>query len=164
MRRTIDTYFTFLNTALGWLEIRGTQHHITQVNFCDEAPSDMEDNPSAAVNEARLQLADYFAGKRKAFDLPLLPEGTEFQHAVWNLLQKIPFGKTSSYTELSRRYGDVKAIRAVALANGKNPIAIIIPCHRVIGANGELVGYAGGLWRKKWLLEFESEHKQTSLF
>jgi methylated-DNA-[protein]-cysteine S-methyltransferase len=101
------------------------------------------------------QLNEYFAGTRKEFDLPLDIEGTDFQKKVWNELQKIPYGKTISYKTLSEKLGDVKAIRAVGKANGQNPVAIIIPCHRVIGANGNLVGYAGGLDIKEKLLHLE---------
>jgi methylated-DNA-[protein]-cysteine S-methyltransferase len=101
------------------------------------------------------QLNEYFAGTRKEFDVPLDIEGTDFQKKVWNELQKIPYGKTISYKTLSEKLGDVKAIRAVGKANGQNPVAIIIPCHRVIGANGNLVGYAGGLDIKEKLLHLE---------
>jgi methylated-DNA-[protein]-cysteine S-methyltransferase len=101
------------------------------------------------------QLDEYFTGKRRTFSLQLDLIGTDFQKKIWNELMKIPFGKTMSYLELAMQHGDVKAIRAVGTANAKNPIAIIVPCHRVIGAGGELVGYAGGLHRKKWLLELE---------
>ena len=104
------------------------------------------------------QLDEYFSGSRKSFDLPLQQSGTSFQQKVWELLLQIPFGKTISYNELSKQYGDLKAIRAVASANGKNNLAIIVPCHRVIGSNQSLTGYAGGLWRKKWLLEHEAKH------
>ena len=104
------------------------------------------------------QLDEYFSGQRKAFDLPLKQPGTDFQQKVWSLLLKIQYGKTVSYNDLSKQYGDVKAIRAVASANGKNDLAIIVPCHRVIGSNQSLTGYAGGLWRKKWLLEHEAKH------
>ena len=113
---------------------------------------------------AVLQLKDYFEGKRNHFDFPLNPEGTPFQQKVWSALLEIPFGKTVSYLELSKKLGDVKAIRAVASANGKNPLWIVVPCHRVIGTDGSLTGYAGGLWRKKWLLEHENPTTQQSLF
>jgi methylated-DNA-[protein]-cysteine S-methyltransferase len=105
-----------------------------------------------------MQLDEYFSGKRKTFNLPLAQPGTPFQQKVWELLYMIPFGKTISYHQLAMQYGDLKAIRAVASANGKNNLAIIIPCHRVIGSNRSLTGYAGGLWRKKWLLEHEAKH------
>jgi methylated-DNA-[protein]-cysteine S-methyltransferase len=101
------------------------------------------------------QLIQYFAGQRRVFELPLAQEGTAFQQQVWNLLMGIPFGKTISYIQLAIQAGDPKSTRAVASANGRNNIAIIVPCHRVIGAKGELTGYAGGLPRKRWLLEHE---------
>ena len=109
-------------------------------------------------------LKGYFKNERKTFDLKLNPEGTIFQKKVWKLLEEIPSGKTISYLQLSKQLGDVKAIRAVAGANGKNPLWIIVPCHRVIGSDGSLTGYAGGLYRKQWLLNHESEYKQQTLF
>ena len=116
------------------------------------------------LKEAVLQLQDYFDGKRTTFTFPLNPSGTDFQKKVWDELLHIPFGKTCSYLDLSKKLGDVKAIRAVASANGKNPLWIVVPCHRVIGTDGSLTGYAGGLWRKKWLLEHENPVKQETLF
>ena len=116
------------------------------------------------LEDAIHQFREYFEGKRRKFDLTLNPEGTSFQKKVWELLQEIPYGKTISYLELSKRLGNPKAIRAAAAANGKNPLWIIVPCHRVIGSNGDLTGYAGGLHRKKWLLEHESPAKQMALF
>jgi len=109
----------------------------------------------AALDEPARQLRAYFAGELQHFDLPLKPEGTAFQTRVWELLQEIPFGETISYGELARRAGNPAASRAVGLANGSNPIPIIIPCHRVIGSNGKLTGYGGGLPTKRWLLDFE---------
>jgi methylated-DNA-[protein]-cysteine S-methyltransferase len=114
--------------------------------------------------EAVSQLNEYFDGLRKTFTFTLNPKGTDFQQKVWQALLEIPYGKTMSYLELSKKLGDVKAIRAVAAANGKNPIWIVVPCHRVIGSDGSLTGYAGGLWRKQWLLEHENPVKQESLF
>lgn len=114
------------------------------------------------------QLSEYFSGSRRTFDLPLSPAGTEFQQRVWKQLEQIPYGRTISYLDLAKQLGDPKVIRAAGTANGKNPIAIIIPCHRVIGSNGDLVGYGGGLPNKKWLLEHEQQHyhgiSQASLF
>ena len=110
------------------------------------------------------QLNEYFEGKRTDFDFKINPKGTVFQQKVWQELRTIRFGKTMSYLDLSKKLGDVKAIRAVASANGKNPLWIVIPCHRVIGTDGSLTGYAGGLWRKKWLLEHESPSQQQTLF
>jgi methylated-DNA-[protein]-cysteine S-methyltransferase len=103
----------------------------------------------------RQQLSEYFAGTRTTFDLPLAAAGSDFERQVWNLLRTIPYGATTSYSALARRLGDVKATRAVGAANGKNPIPIIVPCHRVVGAHGELTGFGGGLDRKRWLLEHE---------
>lgn len=110
------------------------------------------------------QLDEYFKGDRKEFNIGLNPSGTEFQSKIWNLLKNIPYGKTISYLEQARQFGDEKAIRAIGTANGKNPIPIIIPCHRVIGNDGSLTGYAGGLLKKQWLLEHEGAIKQKSLF
>jgi methylated-DNA-[protein]-cysteine S-methyltransferase len=120
--------------------------------------------PNAITEETVKQLDRYFEGNLKKFELPLAPEGTEFQQKVWHELASIPFGETWSYLDLARKVGTDKHTRAVGLANGKNPIAIIIPCHRVIGNNGDLTGYAGGLHRKKWLLAHEAAYVQLSLF
>jgi methylated-DNA-[protein]-cysteine S-methyltransferase len=107
--------------------------------------------------QCREQLDEYFSGSREMFNLPMAQTGTAFQQKVWTLLHTIPFGKTLSYQTLSKQYGDLKAIRAIAAANGRNNLAILVPCHRVIGSNRSLTGYAGGLWRKKWLLEHEAK-------
>lgn len=115
--------------------------------------------PDAFEGVAR-QLTEYFAGTRTAFDIDVAPQGTEFQRRVWQALREIPYGETISYGELARRLGDVKAVRAVGLANGANPIAIVIPCHRVIGANGSLVGFGGGLPTKRALLDLEQGHQR----
>ena len=111
-----------------------------------------------------VQLEEYFKGERTEFTVKLNPQGTVFQQRVWKELLQIPFNKTRTYLEQSKALGDVKAIRAVAAANGKNPIWILIPCHRVLGSDGSLTGYAGGIWRKKWLLAHENPVKQQSLF
>ena len=116
------------------------------------------------LRDCVIQLKEYFQGTRNQFSLTLNPKGTDFQKKVWNELQKIPYGKTITYLDLAKKLGNVKSIRAAANANGKNPIWIVIPCHRVIGADGSLVGYAGGLLRKKWLLDHESPYIQQSLF
>lgn len=116
------------------------------------------------LQDCVVQLEEYFNGKRASFNLTVNPKGTKFQIKVWKSLLKINFGKTKSYLEQSKALGDIKAIRAVASANGKNPIWIIIPCHRVISSDGSLTGYAGGIWRKKWLLAHENPVKQQSLF
>jgi methylated-DNA-[protein]-cysteine S-methyltransferase len=119
---------------------------------------------SEIMEKTKLQLSEYFAGIRMQFDLDLLLIGTDFQKEVWRNLQEIPFGKTNSYLELSRRMNNEKAIRAVATANGANAISIVIPCHRIIGSNGDLVGYAGGLEVKKKLLQIENSQEQLTLF
>jgi methylated-DNA-[protein]-cysteine S-methyltransferase len=141
-------------SPIGLIKITGNENGIHSVDFTDEqASKDSQSHP--VLDECVLQLDEYFKGKRKEFTVKLNPEGTEFQKKVWNKLLEIPFGRTISYMELAKSLGDVKAIRAVGTANGKNKIAIIIPCHRVIGSNGKLTGYAGGLWRKEWLLKHE---------
>lgn len=116
------------------------------------------------LKDAAQQLNAYFENSQTDFNLKLNPQGTLFQKRVWNALQEIPFGETISYLKLSQKLGDEKAIRAVAAANGKNLLWVVVPCHRVIGADGSLTGYTGGLWRKKWLLEHENLPTQTSLF
>lgn len=153
----------YIKTPLGITKLRGDATGLSSITVLNsEAP------PTPIIPEvledAVYQLNEYFEGKRKAFDLVLNPTGTDFQQRVWKLLLEIPFGKTVSYLALSKKLGDVKAIRAVAGANGKNPLWIVVPCHRVIGSDGSLTGYAGGLSRKKWLLEHESPVKQQSLF
>lgn len=120
-----------------------------------DLPESAEEREDPVLREAKQQLDDYFAGKRRHFDLKLAPHGTEFQTSVWRELSRIPFGTTISYADLARRIGQPKACRAVGAANGRNPIAIIVPCHRVIGADGTLTGYGGGLDCKRWLLKHE---------
>lgn len=158
-----DMETCFIKSPLGYTEIVGEEDgivSITVLNY-EEKPSDII---PLELEDCVIQLQEYFEGSRRSFNLKLNPEGTLFQKQVWSELQKIPFGKTISYLELSKRIGDVKAIRAVANANGKNPLWIVVPCHRVIGKDGNLTGYAGGLHRKQWLLEHESPNKQQSLF
>ena len=153
----------FINTPLGFTEIQGDENGISKIHVMSENVEISTKIPEE-LKEAVLQLQDYFDGKRTTFTFPLNPSGTDFQKKVWDELLNIPFGKTCSYLELSKKLGDVKAIRAVATANGKNPLWIVVPCHRVIGTDGSLTGYAGGLWRKKWLLEHENPTLQESLF
>lgn len=152
----------YIKTPLGIARIEGDEHGIAVISVIGQGDSSSE-IPNV-LTEAVAQLNDYFDGKRNDFTFKLNPSGTEFQQKVWKGLLEIPFGKTMSYLELSKKLGDVKAIRAVASANGKNPLWIVVPCHRVIGSDGSLTGYAGGLWRKKWLLEHENPLKQQSLF
>lgn len=152
-----------MRTPLGGAKLEGDENGLSSVTVLEHYEAESDLIPEA-LEEAVYQLNEYFEGKRQEFDLLLNPEGTIFQKKVWNALLEIPYGKTMSYLELSKKLGDVKAIRAVASANGKNPLWIIIPCHRVIGSDGSLTGYAGGLHRKKWLLNHESPAKQQSLF
>ena len=151
-----------INTPLGIAQITGDANGITQISVIDEG--DVSSEIPTGLQNAVTELNDYFQGKRTHFDFKLNPKGTEFQQKVWQALLEIPYGKTCSYMDLSKKLGDVKAIRAVASANGKNPLWIVVPCHRVIGTDGSLTGYAGGLWRKKWLLEHENPSGQQTLF
>lgn len=153
----MNLFTTYHSSPLGVLKIQCSDEHLKSVLFTDEEqPPAGEDHP--ILKECARQLDAYFDGSLTSFHLPLGQEGTGFQQKVWNLLEVIPFGKTISYQDLSRQYGDMKAIRAIASANGRNNLSIIIPCHRVIGSNRSLTGYAGGLWRKRWLLEHEAKH------
>lgn len=153
---------TFLETPLGRVVIEGDEKGISCIAISDELPAILEE-PPAPLQDAVMQLKEYFLGERKKFELKLNPEGTEFQKQIWQQIQTIPFGRTTSYLNLSKAFGNTKAIRAVAAANGKNPLWIVVPCHRVIGSDGSLTGYAGGLWRKRWLLEHEQSLKQQRL-
>jgi methylated-DNA-[protein]-cysteine S-methyltransferase len=154
---------TYYKTPLGTAKITGDSNGIQSVSVLDDEIETSKDTPYC-LQDCVTQLEEYFKGKRDSFNLTVNPKGTKFQIKVWKELLNIPFGKTKSYLEQSKALGDVKAIRAVASANGKNPIWIIIPCHRVIGSDGSLTGYAGGIWRKKWLLAHENPVKQQSLF
>ena len=124
----------------------------------DDAEENLSEEDQAVFIECQAQLDEYFSGDRKIFELTINQTGTAFQQTVWNELLNIPFGKTISYLQLSRRIGNVKSIRAAGTANGRNNLSIVVPCHRVIGADGSLTGYVGGLWRKQWLLEHESKY------
>jgi methylated-DNA-[protein]-cysteine S-methyltransferase len=152
----------FINSPLGITKIVGDENGVSIISVLSEG--ELSTKIPNELQEAVSQLQEYFEGKRKDFDFKLNPKGTDFQQKVWQELLNIPFGKTMSYLDLSKKLGDVKAIRAVASANGKNPLWIVVPCHRVIGTDGSLTGYAGGLWRKKWLLEHEIPNHQQSLF
>ena len=152
----------YMESPIGTLEITGTHGVIFSVTFTDEQYKGPLKVP-VSLKQCVKQLNEYFSGKRKKFELQLQPNGTSFQRHVWDELLNIPYGKTVSYLHIAHQLGDEKKIRAAASANGKNPIGIIIPCHRVIGSNGELVGYAGGLWRKQWLLDLESGQQSLLL-
>ena len=156
-----------IKTPLGIAQIIGDDKGLSAIHVFD-SDRDIVVEPDERIPKvlkvAVDQLREYFNGERTVFEIPLNPKGTDFQKRVWKTLQAIPYGKTVSYLEISKKLGDVKAIRAVASANGKNPLWIIVPCHRVIGSDGSLTGYAGGLGRKKWLLDHENPVKQQSLF
>lgn len=142
-----DLTLTVSDTALTGVYFPSSRH--------GPPPKGGADQSSALLDRVEQQLSEYFAGSRTTFDLPLDPPGTPFQLRVWELLRRIPYGVTTSYGDLARRLGDPQATRAVGAANGKNPIPIIVPCHRVVGSKGELTGFGGGLDRKRWLLEHE---------
>ncbi len=146
---------TFYSSPIGVLEIAGTADAIVAVNFVDESPPPPAAEPSPILRECVAQLDAYFRGELQTFTLNLQPQGTPFQQAVWQALTGIPFAQTVSYADIARRIERPRAFRAVGSATGKNPISILIPCHRVIGSDGSLTGYGGGLWRKEWLLAHE---------
>ena len=154
-----ELFTTYYHSPVGILKIAGTTDYITEVSFYDKVnkTDNKKRNLPPMLIQCVEQLIQYFHGETRNFILPVHQQGTPFQQQVWSELVTIPFAKTISYLDLARMLGDSKATRAVANANGKNNIAIIIPCHRVIGANNELTGYSGGLWRKKWLLEHEAK-------
>lgn len=158
---------TYQKTPIGIAKIVGDKNGIQSVSILDD-DTISDELLNSEIPECLLdcvtQLKEYFKSERASFNLTVNPKGTSFQKKVWKSLLQIPYGKTTSYLEQSKALGDMKAIRAVASANGKNPLWIIIPCHRVIGSDGSLTGYAGKIWRKKWLLEHENPVKQQSLF
>ncbi|MFN1833630.1 methylated-DNA--[protein]-cysteine S-methyltransferase [Balneola sp. MJW-20] len=146
------TYVSFLESPVGMLRILSNGKGITEIKFIDyEGP----DDPDIHTEAAKTQLKEYFEGLRDRFDLDLLPDGTRFEQSVWDKLNEIPHGSTCCYSDIAEKLGEPSKAQAVGRANGKNPIAIVIPCHRVIGKNKDLVGYAGGIERKEWLLKHE---------
>ncbi len=156
-----------MDSPLGPVYLAADDSNLTAVSFSDNEKIIPIDSPVPEVLKlARNQLEEYFLGKRTEFTIPLKPEGTLFQKQVWQELEKIPFGETNTYSELALKLGSATYTRAVGLANGRNPIAVLIPCHRIIGSGNKLTGYAGGLWRKKWLLQHEMKIKPSpkSLF
>ena len=163
-----QSYYTYYDSPLGMLKIGGTDAYIHEVSFIDKQEQIVHGEPgiSDVIHQCTEQLIEFFAGRRKEFTIPVHQEGTSFQQRVWGKLLEINYGKTISYLDLAKQLGDEKVIRAAASTNGKNKIGIIVPCHRVIGTNKNLVGYAGGLWCKKWLLqhEFRITHGIQTLF
>ena len=150
----MKTYKAYYKSPLGPIEISGMQDSILSVDFVEDMLPGDADLPFCLKTSLK-QIDEYFSGKRKEFLLKLDPQGTIFQRMVWQQLEKIPFGAVVSYGEIASIIGKPKACRAVGSANGRNPIAIIIPCHRVVGSDGSLTGYGGGLWRKEWLIKHE---------
>ena len=158
-------FISYVESPIGTIEIKADEQSILSVQFKDTNKVETSFSENEISKNGKQQLSEYFASERKEFELPLKLSGTDFQNKVWTELQVIPYGKTISYLQLAKNLGDPKCIRAAGTANGKNPFAIVVPCHRVIGSNGDLIGYAGGLWRKQWLLEHEGNLvKQKSLF
>lgn len=152
-----ELYYTYYESPIGLLKIGGTDQYISEVSFIDNNEQIAHGEPglSDMIHYCTEQLIEYFTGRRKVFNLPIHQDGTDFQQKVWSQLLAVPFGKTASYLDMAKKLGDAKAVRAIAAANGKNQIAIIVPCHRIIGSDKSLVGYSGGMWRKKWLLQHE---------
>ncbi len=151
----MELYSSSFKSPIGTIKLQSSGEHLLLASFMEDDEKITEDH-HPILDETSRQLKAYFTGDLKSFNIPMSQQGTEFQQKIWDLLYKIPYGKTISYNDLAKQYGDTKAIRAVASANGRNNIAIIIPCHRVIGSNRSLTGYAGGLWRKQWLLNHEA--------
>lgn len=153
-------YSAFLQSPVGVLKICTTSNSVTHISFHSNEMGQHFPFPQEAppvLQQCINELEEYFSGKRQRFEVPVTPSGTPFQQQVWQQLCEIGFGQQRSYAQQAHKLGNIKAIRALASANGKNPVVIIIPCHRVIGSDGSLVGFGGGLWRKKWLLEHEAK-------
>ena len=154
----MNVYQDTLTTPIGELLIKASDTGLTEVSLSKNI-HELSPQSNDIIVEAQSQLYEYFKGDRKEFDLPYdLNRYTDFYQSVWQALERVPFGSTNSYGDIARELGDIKAVRAVGMANGKNPIAIIIPCHRIIGSDGKLVGYAWGIDAKKWLLRHELSH------
>lgn len=146
-------FWSILDSPIGKITIQASENEVFSITFKEEIRGE---NPNPSTELAKLQLIEYFEAKRKVFDFPMLQSGSDFQQEVWLELQNIPIGHTISYATLAKRLKNPLAIRAIAAANGKNKLLLVVPCHRVIGSGGKLVGFSAGLWRKKWLLEHET--------
>jgi methylated-DNA-[protein]-cysteine S-methyltransferase len=156
-------YGDSIETPLGPLHILATEHGISHVQFSGSALQPENIRMNAAIEQCIHELREYFASRRTEFSIPLAPTGTPFEEQVWKMLMEVPYGSTCSYFDIAHRMNNPKAIRAVGRANGANPVAIVIPCHRVVGADGSLTGYSGELWRKRWLLDHEARVSGTIL-
>ncbi len=154
-------FYDYLNSPLGKIQITANEQCVLAIDFIDDdgKNNSTATQPNKITKQARKELSEYFSGKRKKFDVPVKFIGSKFEIKVWKALRNIPYGETRAYSEIAKQIGSPKAARAVGLANNRNKIAIIIPCHRVIGKNGKLVGYASGVWRKEKLLELEKRKK-----
>jgi len=157
----VGTEKAFISTNLGFVEITAVNGYIIGIYFREH---ETEESIPESFTDVAEQLKRYFRGELKSFKLPVKPEGTDFQKSVWNILMDIPYGTTTTYGAIAKQLGLKNGARAVGLANGSNPVSIVIPCHRVIGQNGKLTGYAGGLWRKEWLLKMEHSNQGEGLF
>lgn len=146
---------SYYDSPIGWLELSASDNALRAIHFLETKPNRYSENTNRITQRAMGQLSEYFNGNRTRFSIPLNAEGTDFQVSVWNELKNIPYGQTITYGELAKKLGDPNKVRAVGKANGQNPIPIIVPCHRVIGADDSLVGYAGGVARKQYLLKHE---------
>lgn len=154
----------YLHSPIGILKILGNERAVASIQFVEKIDTTPSLKLGKAVVDCTQQLEEYFNRSRQSFDISLDFQGTPFQQKVWEFLKGIDFGKTASYKDIAVKMDNLGAIRAIGRANGANPFAIVIPCHRIIGSDGSLTGYAGELWRKKWLLDFEQQYKQLSLF
>ncbi len=159
----MNTHFiSYYESPVGWLKIRTSENALTAISFEEESGTSSEQIPKILIDTIQ-QLREYFESNRKVFELKLHPEGTSFQKEIWELVGQVQYGATASYLDIALAAGSEKKTRAVGLANGKNPIPIIIPCHRIIGSSGKLTGYAGGLDRKRWLLLHEQKNSPSQL-
>lgn len=148
-------YRAYIETEIGTLEVSASEEAIVSLYFVEQRKFPESESPPPVLLTCAEQLDQYFRKTRTRFSLKLTPAGTAFEQQVWNTLLTVPYGRTASYRDIAAAIGNPQAVRAVGRANGRNPISIIIPCHRVIGSNGKLIGYGGGLWRKEWLLRHE---------
>jgi methylated-DNA-[protein]-cysteine S-methyltransferase len=149
----IDVYYDYYESPIGLVEVGGTSESITSLNFMDFPRKEYESHPTVGI--AIQQIAEYFIGTRRKFEINISFSGTDFQKRVWRELLTVSYGQSASYQDIAKAIGRPKAVRAVGAANGRNPISLIVPCHRILGKNGKLTGYGGGLWRKEWLLKHE---------
>ncbi|MFF2877557.1 methylated-DNA--[protein]-cysteine S-methyltransferase [Gottfriedia sp. NPDC057991] len=157
----LDT--AYIDTPLGTLRIVGNEKGVAYIDFVKEENDEIQKIVPPSLKDAGNELIEYFNGSRKEFSIQSIAKGTPFQESVWRELVKIKYGETASYADIANRIGNPKAVRAVANANARNPLSIIVPCHRIIGSNGKLTGYAGGLWRKEWLLNREQGRETFKL-